>query len=42
MDNCMSYDLKNNQWDAHSDLIDFREEAASVVVSGQMHILGKD
>ena len=39
-DNCMSYNLKTNEWATHSDLLDLREEAASVVLAGQMHIMG--
>jgi len=40
MGNCMAYNPMNNDWDTHSDLLDLREEASSVTLSGQMYILG--
>jgi N-acetylneuraminic acid mutarotase len=40
MGNCMAYNPMNNHWDSHSELIDMREEASSVTVSGQMYIMG--
>jgi len=38
--NCMAYNPMSNHWDSHSELIDMREEASSVTVSGQMYIMG--
>lgn len=33
---CLGYHIMRNEWEEHSELIDLREEAASVVLSGQV------
>ena len=35
----MGYQMDSDNWKSHSQLIDFREEAASVVVAGQVFFL---
>jgi len=40
LNSCMGYQMDSDNWKSHSQLIDFREEAASVVVAGQMYIFG--
>ena len=36
LNSCMGYQMDSDTWKSHSQLIDFREEAASVVVAGQV------
>ena len=36
LNSCMGYQMDSDNWKSHSQLIDFREEAASVVVAGQV------
>ena len=37
LNSCMGYQMDLDNWKSHSQLIDFREEAASVVVAGQVN-----
>jgi hypothetical protein len=41
MKSCMGYHMRKEDWDEHSSLNDFREEATSVVVSGQVRTGGR-
>lgn len=40
MGDCMGYNPDTNVWAVHSQLLESREEASSVVVAGQMYIFG--
>lgn len=40
MGDCLGYNVMSNAWGLHSQMLELREEAASVSLSGQMYVLG--